>query len=73
MVNLSCTYCRAPINLGDGDLARIMQEAGSKRAKSAPVTCPTCRRTNKVPMQRLQLAYRQAGSPPVEAASGEEE
>jgi hypothetical protein len=72
MLNLSCTYCRAPINLGDGDLARIVTEAGGKPGKSAPVTCPTCRRTNKVPMQRLQLAYRQAGSPPAEAAPTED-
>jgi hypothetical protein len=73
MINLSCTYCRAPINLGDGDLARIMQETAGKKVKSAPVTCPTCRHTNKVPMQRLQLAYRQAGSPQVEAAPAKEE
>jgi len=68
MLNLTCTYCRAPINLSDGELARIMQEAGDKHGKSAPVTCASCRRTNKIPMQRLQLAYRQAGSPPAEAS-----
>lgn len=73
MINLSCTYCRAPINLGDGDLARIMQETAGKKVKSAPITCPACRRTNKVPMQRLQVAYRQAGSPPVEPSPGEGE
>ncbi len=71
MLNITCTYCRAPINLNDGELALIMQEldntgrqAGGKRPKSAPVPCPTCRRINKVPAQRLQQAYRLAGSPP---------
>lgn len=63
MLNITCTFCRAPINLSDGDLAMIMQKVGSQRPKSAPVTCPTCRRSNKVPMQRLQQAYRLAGSP----------
>ena len=73
MLNLTCTYCRAPINLSDGDLARMLQEAGDKHGKSAPVTCASCRRTNKIPMQRLQLAYRQAGSPPAEVAPVESE
>ena len=63
MLNITCTFCRAPINLSDGDLALIMQKVGSQRPKSVPVTCPTCRRGNKVPMQRLQQAYRLAGSP----------
>lgn len=65
MLNISCTYCRAPINLSDGDLARAVQAAGDKRPKTAPVTCPSCRRTNKVPFDRIQRAYRMAGSPPL--------
>lgn len=79
MLNITCTYCRAPINLNDGDLALIMQEGGSignhpggKRPKSVVVSCPACRRANKVPTQRLQQAYRLAGSPSVpEAVSTE--
>lgn len=65
MLNITCTYCRAPINLNDADLALIMQEVGNKRPKSVVVPCPACRRANKVPTQRLQQAYRLAGSPPV--------
>lgn len=64
MLNLSCTYCRAPINLSDGDLARAMQTVEGKRPKSIPVLCPSCRRTNKAPYDRLARAYRLAGSPP---------
>ena len=64
MLHVSCTYCRAPINLSDGELAEIVQKAGGKKSGSAPVTCPNCRRGNKVPMQRIVQAYRQAGSPP---------
>jgi hypothetical protein len=64
MLNISCTYCRAPINLSDGDLARAVQEAEGKRPKTTPVTCPSCRRTNKVPFDRVRQAYRMAGSPP---------
>lgn len=72
MLNITCTYCRAPINLNDGDLALIMQEVGDKRPKSVVVPCPACRRANKVPTQRLQQAYRLAGSPPLpEAAPAE--
>ena len=63
MLNISCTYCRSPINIGDSELAMIMQAAGGKRPKSAPVTCPYCRKTNKVPFQRLAQAYKMAGSP----------
>lgn len=66
MLNISCTYCRAPINLSDGDLARAVQEAEGKRPKTTSVTCPSCRRTNKVPFDRVRQAYRMAGSPPVE-------
>ncbi len=69
MLNLSCTYCRAPINLSDGDLARAVHEAEGKRPKSTPVTCPNCRRTNKVPFDRVRQAYRLAGSPPPEEAA----
>lgn len=65
MLNITCTFCRAPINLSDGDLALLMQEVSAKRPKSVPVPCPACRRANKVPTQRLQQAYRLAGSPPV--------
>jgi hypothetical protein len=65
MLNLTCTFCRAPINLNDGDLALIMAEVGDQRPKSYPVPCPSCRRTNKVPMKRIQQAYRLAGSPPL--------
>lgn len=65
MLNLTCTFCRAPINLSDGDLALIMAEVGDQRPKSHPVPCPNCRRTNKVPMKRIQQAYRLAGSPPL--------
>lgn len=64
MLNISCTYCRAPINLSDGDLAQAIHGAESKRPKSTPVTCPSCRRTNKVPFDRVRQAYRMAGSPP---------
>ncbi len=64
MLNITCTFCRAPINLSDADLALVMQEIGDKRPKSVPIPCPNCRRANKVPWQRLQQAYRQAGSPP---------
>ncbi|MEZ4767630.1 MAG: hypothetical protein R2844_04315 [Caldilineales bacterium] len=64
MLNISCTYCRSPINISDGELAIIMQEAGGTRPKSAPVTCPNCRKTNKVPFKRLAQAYKLAGSPP---------
>lgn len=64
MLHVSCTYCRAPINLSDGELAEIVQTAGGKKSGSAPVTCPSCRRGNKVPMQRIVQAYRLAGSPP---------
>lgn len=64
MLNISCTYCRSPINVGDGELAMIMQAAEGKRPKSAPVSCPNCRKTNKVPFQRLAQAYKMAGSPP---------
>jgi uncharacterized Zn finger protein (UPF0148 family) len=64
MLNISCTYCRAPINLSDGDLARAVQEAKGKRPKTTPVTCPSCRRTNKVPLDRVQRAWRMAGSQP---------
>ena len=63
MLNISCTYCRAPINLSDGDLAQAVHEAGGKRPKTTSVTCPSCRRTNKVPFDRVQRAYRMAGSP----------
>ena len=70
MLNISCTYCRSPINISDGELAMIMQAAGGKRPKSAPVSCPNCRKTNKVPFQRLAQAYKMAGSPP---PSSEEE
>lgn len=65
MLNISCTYCRAPINLSDGDLAEAVHTAGGKRPKSAPVTCPSCRRINKVPFDRVRQAYRLAGSPPL--------
>ena len=65
MLNISCTYCRSPINVSDGELAMIMQAAGGKRPKSAPVSCPNCRKTNKVPFQRLAQAYKMAGSPPL--------
>lgn len=64
MLNISCTYCRSPINVNDGELAMIIQAAGGKRPKSAPVNCPNCRKTNKVPFQRLAQAYKMAGSPP---------
>ena len=64
MLNISCTYCRSPINVSDGELAIIMQEVGDKRPKSAPVSCPNCRKTNKVPFKRLAQAYKMAGSPP---------
>ncbi len=64
MLNISCTYCRAPINLSDGDLAQAVHEAGDKRPKTTHVTCPSCRRTNKVPFDRVRQAYRMAGSPP---------
>jgi uncharacterized Zn finger protein (UPF0148 family) len=66
MLNISCTYCRAPINLSDGDLAQAVHEAGDKRPKTTHVTCPSCRRTNKVPFDRVRQAYRMAGSPPPE-------
>lgn len=65
MLNISCTYCRSPINVSDGELAMIMHEAGGKHPKSAPVSCPSCRKTNKVPFRRLSLAYKLAGSPAV--------
>lgn len=80
MLNITCTYCRAPINLNDGDLALIVQamgvtgrQAGGKGPKSAPVPCPTCRRVNKVPVQRLQQAYRLAGSPAAPLAASAEQ
>lgn len=82
MLNISCTYCRSPINVSDGELAMIIQAAGGKRPKSAPVSCPNCRKTNKVPFQRLAQAYKMAGSPlpqeeevvePVADAASEEE
>ena len=63
MLNISCTYCRSPINVGDGELALIIQAAEGKHPKSAPVTCPNCRKTNKVPFKRLEQAYKLAGSP----------
>lgn len=72
MLNVSCTYCRAPINLSDAELAEIVQKAGNKKSGSAPVTCPNCRRGNKVPMQRIVQAYRLAGSPPPPAAPAPE-
>ena len=64
MLNITCTFCRAPINLNDDELALIMQEVGDKPPKSYLVTCPACRRGNKLPMRRIQQAYRLAGSPP---------
>lgn len=79
MLNITCTFCRAPINLSDGDLALLMQKVGAKGPKSVAVPCPTCRRTNKVPTQRLRQAYRLAGSPatpeaaPVEAPAAEDQ
>ncbi len=77
MLNISCTYCRSPINVSDGELAMIIQAAGGKRPKSAPVSCPNCRKTNKVPFKRLDQAYKMAGSPPPpveeEEAATEEE
>lgn len=63
MLNISCTYCRAPINLSDGDLAQLMQDASGKRPKSVPVPCPVCRKMNRVPFDRVQRFYRLAGSP----------
>jgi hypothetical protein len=63
MLAVSCTYCRSPINISDSELAQIIEEAGGKRPKSAPVTCPNCRKTNKVPYRRLEQAYKLAGSP----------
>lgn len=65
MLNVSCTYCRAPINMSDGDLARALHEAGDKRPKTVAVTCHSCRRTNKIPFDRVQRAFRMAGSPPL--------
>ncbi len=73
MLNISCTYCRSPITVSDGELARIMQEAGGKRPKSAPVSCPNCRKSNKVPFQRLAQAYKLAGSPAAPAAEQPDE
>lgn len=65
MLHITCTFCRAPINLSDGDLALIMQEAGDQRRKSYLVTCPSCRRGNKVPMRRIRQAWQLAGRPTV--------
>lgn len=73
MLNITCTFCRAPINLNDDELALIMQEIGDQKRKSYMVTCYTCRRGNKVPVQRISQAWRLAGSPaapePVELAA----
>ncbi|MER2600540.1 MAG: hypothetical protein ABTQ73_13565 [Caldilineales bacterium] len=63
MLNFSCTYCRAPINLSEGDLAQIMQTLGGKRPKSVPVPCPACRKSNKMPLERIRRAWQMAGSP----------
>ena len=65
MLNISCTYCRAPISVSDAELAEIVQGVGSKSAKSVPIVCHSCRRANKVARKRVEQAYRQAGSPPV--------
>ena len=69
MLNITCTVCRSPINLSDGDLALIMDEVGDKPPKSYLVNCPRCRRGNKLPMRRIEQAYRLAGSPPVPVPS----
>ena len=63
MLSVTCTFCRAPINLNDGDLAQIREEIGDSRPKSYLVTCPNCRRGNKLPMDRLRRAYDLAGRP----------
>ena len=64
MLNISCTYCRAPIAVSDAELAQIMQDAGKKPPKSVPIVCNTCRRANKLATKRVEQAYRLAGSPP---------
>lgn len=79
MLNVTCTFCRAPINLSDGELALIVAEVErddqGKKPKSHLITCYSCRRGNKVPWQRIEQAYRLAGSPPppevTEATSSE--
>lgn len=73
MLNITCTFCRAPINLSDGELALIMEDVGDQRPKSYLVTCNSCRRGNKVPMKRIRQAYQLAGSPhPPEVPEAEE-
>lgn len=70
MLNISCTYCRAPINLSDGDLAQAVHEAGDKRPKTTHVTCPSYAAATRYPSNRVRQAYRMAvGSPPVEEAA----
>ncbi|MEA3335225.1 MAG: hypothetical protein U9R25_04900 [Chloroflexota bacterium] len=72
MLSITCTFCRAPINLNDGELALIMQEVEEKKPKSYLITCWTCRKGNKVPMKRIEQAYVLAGSPPVPETPAEE-
>ena len=63
MLNITCTFCRSPINISDGELALIMQEVGDQKRKSYLINCSRCRRGNKVPVRRIQQAWRLAGSP----------
>jgi hypothetical protein len=55
-MNIRCAFCQTPYTLSRVAMLDALQEVDSKNLTHYDAHCPRCRRTTRIPRQRLEMA-----------------
>jgi len=55
-MNIRCAFCQTPYTLSRVAMLDALQEVDSKKLSHYDAHCPRCRRANRIPRQRLEMA-----------------
>jgi hypothetical protein len=64
MFNLRCFKCGWPINLNRAEIEAGVAEAMANGESHHTITCPHCRRTNKVSVKQMRRRLPRGWKPP---------
>ncbi len=72
MLSVRCFKCGASITLNRADIEAAVAEAEAKGESHHGVTCPQCRRLNKVAVKQLRRKLPRGWKPEVETEATDE-
>lgn len=55
-MNLRCAYCQTPFTVGRTEMVNALQALHAEGLHHYDAHCPRCRKTNQVPIERLERA-----------------